>query len=288
MAENKVKRDNYITIQGFMLTELGLKGNELLVYACIYGFSQTDDQWFTGSRQYLADWTNSTKQSIQKCLNSLVSKGLLEKRENRINGIKFCEYKAINLPLDNKVYWGSQQSLLGGKQSLLGGSQQSLPNNIDINNIDNIIEDNIAATPPQQQIVNMYLSICISYPKLRTMPENRKKAIKARLKKYSINDFKELFEKAEASTWLKSKNFGFDWLITESNMAKVLEGNYDDKPSGKRKELIPSWMTKEQQHYDFGALENELLANKPDLSQRAEDLKRRLGGEQIEQKECRA
>lgn len=278
MSESKVQRDNYITIQGFMLTELRLKGNELLIYACIYGFSQTAGQWFTGSRQYLADWTNSTKQSIQKCLNSLVSKGLLEKRENHINGIKFCEYRAVGLPPDNKVYWGSQQSLLGGKQILLGGSQQSLPNNIDINNIENIIEDNIVIMPPQQQIVDMYFSICKSYPKLRTMPESRKKAIKARLKKHSVEEFKELFEKAEASTWLKSKNFGFDWLINEANMAKVLEGNYDDKPkpSKGRKEPTPSWINKEQQNYDFDSLETELLANKPDLEQRAEDLKKRL------------
>ena len=35
MAESKVKRDNFITIQGFMLTELGLKGNELIIYAII-------------------------------------------------------------------------------------------------------------------------------------------------------------------------------------------------------------------------------------------------------------
>ena len=34
--------DNYINIQGWMRTDLDLKGNELLVYAIIYGFSQTE------------------------------------------------------------------------------------------------------------------------------------------------------------------------------------------------------------------------------------------------------
>lgn len=89
--------------------------------------------------------------------------------------------------------------------------------------------DKAAADATYQQVVEMYHSICLSYPKLRTMPDKRKKAIKARLKKYSLENFKELFEKAEASTWLSSKNFGFDWLINENNMAKVLEGNYDDR-----------------------------------------------------------
>lgn len=34
-----VKPENYITIQGWMRTELDLKGNELNLYAIIYGFT---------------------------------------------------------------------------------------------------------------------------------------------------------------------------------------------------------------------------------------------------------
>ena len=37
-----------------MITELELKGNELLVYAIINGFSQSEDQEFSGSLSYLA------------------------------------------------------------------------------------------------------------------------------------------------------------------------------------------------------------------------------------------
>ena len=157
-----VKRENYITIQGWMITDLELKGNDLLIYAIIYGFSQTDSQWFTGSRQYLADWTNSTKQGVQKCLNSLVSSGLLNKREWYENNVKFCEYQTTDftgqqsLPV-NKVYHPNQQSLppqstkfTGGSQQSLPpqstkftvGSQQSLPNIIDNNTIDNTEENN--------------------------------------------------------------------------------------------------------------------------------------------------
>ena len=62
----------------------------------------------------------------------------------------------------------------------------------------------------------------------------RKKAIKARLKTYSIDDFKNLFEIAEKSDFLKGNNdrnwnATFDWLIKDSNMAKVLDGNYNNK-----------------------------------------------------------
>lgn len=84
-------------------------------------------------------------------------------------------------------------------------------------------------------IVAAFNSICVSFPSVKALSDARKKAIKARLNNFSIDDFKTLFEKAEASSFLKGKNdrnwsATFDWLIKDSNMAKVLDGNYDDKP----------------------------------------------------------
>lgn len=136
MAQSKVNRDNYIVIQGWMLTDLNLKGNELIVYACIYGFSQAENQVFNGSLKYLADWTNSTKQGVMKNLKSLEEKGYIVKNETYINGVKFCEYYATKLnTLLNRVEGGMQQSLTGG-------SKQSLPNNISLNNKENNIDNN--------------------------------------------------------------------------------------------------------------------------------------------------
>jgi predicted phage replisome organizer len=85
-------------------------------------------------------------------------------------------------------------------------------------------------------IIDAYNKVCLSYPAVRAVSEARKKAIKARLKTYSVEDFVTLFEKAEASSFLKGSNgnnwsANFDWLIKDSNMAKVLDGNYDDKGS---------------------------------------------------------
>ena len=133
----KVRNENFILIQGYMINEMKLKGNELLVYAIINGFSQEENQVFSGSLQYLADWTNSTKQGVMKNLKSLVEKGYIGKNEKIINGVKFCEYYATKFRrVVNKVDGGMQQSLIGG-------SKQSCNNNIDINNKDNKIEDKI-------------------------------------------------------------------------------------------------------------------------------------------------
>lgn len=106
-----INNENYIVIQGFMVNELGLKGNDLLVYAVIYGFSQLKNQRFTGSLQYLADWTNSSKQGVQKNLKSLLDKGLIAKEDKIITGVKFVEYYATELyRVCNSVVWGIQHS----------------------------------------------------------------------------------------------------------------------------------------------------------------------------------
>lgn len=74
---------NYLELKGWMITDLHLKGNDLLVYACIYGFSQAKGQCYYSSLQYLQDWTCSTRQGVTNSLNSLVDKGYLIKEAHR-------------------------------------------------------------------------------------------------------------------------------------------------------------------------------------------------------------
>lgn len=98
--------------------------------------------------------------------------------------------------------------------------------------IEEIKERQSRPAAPYKEIVDLYNSICISFPKVKSLSDARKRAIGARLKTYSVDDFKTLFEKAELSDFLKGNNArnwsaNFDWLIADTNMAKVLDGNYD-------------------------------------------------------------
>lgn len=99
-----------------------------------------------------------------------------------------------------------------------------------------------------QAVIDLYNSICTSLPKVRSLSDARRKAIKARLNTYTLEDFQAVFENAEASSFLKGSNdrnwtATFDWLIKDANMAKVLEGNYADKQQRyTRKEIKPNWM----------------------------------------------
>lgn len=91
-----------------------------------------------------------------------------------------------------------------------------------------------AVRVPYAEIMELYNSICVSYPKCTALSDARKKAIRARFAGgYTLEDFRTLFEKAQASSFLKGNNnrdwkATFDWLIRDTNIAKVLDGNYDD------------------------------------------------------------
>lgn len=85
-------------------------------------------------------------------------------------------------------------------------------------------------------VARMYNDTCVSFPHLTTLSEARKKAIKARLNKYTLDDLQRVFDLAEASDFLKgnnSRNWSatFDWLMKDTNIAKVLDGNYNNKTS---------------------------------------------------------
>lgn len=86
------------------------------------------------------------------------------------------------------------------------------------------------------KIIDMYNATCVSFPKVTSLSQARKKAISARLKTFSLEQMQLMFEKAEASDFLKGKNdrnwsATFDWMLKDSNMAKILDGNYDNRGS---------------------------------------------------------
>lgn len=96
-------------------------------------------------------------------------------------------------------------------------------------------------------IVNAYNTLCISFPAVRNLSEARKKTIKARINAgYTQEDFITLFKTAQQSDFLKGKNdrnwkADFDWLIKDANMAKVLDGKYNNKTELKKEEYNYSY-----------------------------------------------
>lgn len=90
-----VKPDNYIMIPGWMRTELDLKGNELNLYAIIYGFTQDGETEFSGSIRYMQEWLGAeSKQTVFNTLEKLIKRGLVQKRTEVLNGVRHNYYLA--------------------------------------------------------------------------------------------------------------------------------------------------------------------------------------------------
>ena len=131
-----MENTDFLNIQGWMINELNLKGNELIIYALIYGFTKDGVSEFRGSRQYMADWTNSSVRSVQNVVNSLVNKGMIEKNNhiNKYGSLETSGYKAINVP---KL--SSEKSSSPLEKKVHEGSEKSSHNNIDNNISNNIV-----------------------------------------------------------------------------------------------------------------------------------------------------
>jgi len=78
-----MKKENYITIQGWMILDLKLKGNDLIIFALIYGFSQDGESSFNGSFDYIAKSTNLTRRSCINVIEKLIKKKLVKKIQKK-------------------------------------------------------------------------------------------------------------------------------------------------------------------------------------------------------------
>lgn len=208
-----IKPDNYINIQGWMVSELNLKGNDLLIYAIIHGFSQDGTTRFTGGLKYLAEWCNSTKQGVQKNLKNLLDSGLIEKYETEINGVKFCEYSCIPY---NKVAWGMQQSCTNNTSNTKENKKSIISK--DINTVENSFLGSIQKQPAKQSLYSKACALILAF----TEDEKLRSALieflnlqleiyKSKGKTFYINIFKnrlnKLKENFDSSTWLDVVNY---------------------------------------------------------------------------------
>lgn len=98
---------------------------------------------------------------------------------------------------------------------------------------------------PYSRILTMYYELCPNMSSTRPVlkyTDEIKKNVKARWAEYSIEDFKTVFKKAEASDFLNNRadvtfQASFDWLMRPKNFSKALNGNFDNIVK-KQKETI--------------------------------------------------
>ena len=185
----------------------------------------------------LGEITNTPADTVMVAMKVFENVGLVQILENgeiymaQLKNMVGSETSKAQL-MRNKRAREKQEKLAGGNNVT-----KALPNcYTEIEIRDKETRDKEREAINYERVINAYNDTCVSFPKLRTLSDNRKKAIKARLHSgFTYEDLEQAFKMTENSSFLKGKNdrnwsATFDWIIKDSNLTKILEGNYTDKP----------------------------------------------------------
>lgn len=89
-----MKDSDYMVILAPMKSKLKLKGNALMLFALIHGYSKEGKNTCRVSLTYLAEWLDTDKAAVSKLINKLAKAGYINKIEYYSGGVKCFEYKA--------------------------------------------------------------------------------------------------------------------------------------------------------------------------------------------------
>lgn len=240
-----IKDENFVTTHGWMINKLNLKGNALRVYAVIYGFSQTDNNTFNGSKGYLAAWCNGSTRGVAKNIDYLLEKGYIKKIDKFIKGVKFCEYYAVELSsiVVNKVPEQEEQSSESVEQSSEKQEQSSY------NNIDTIVDTIVDKIDPVFNTNKAFKKFWKRYPNKKAKPTAEKKfntkckdfetykAIMFGLRKYqNSKEWKNSEFIPHPATWLNQERWN-DEMEVENDKSKGYKNDYTERLRGKVKRV---------------------------------------------------
>ena len=240
-----MKNHQFYVVQGWMLNELGLSGNELVCYATIYGFCQDGESVFNGTASYIADCVGCARESAVRLLKRLTEQGLILKRHE----------EGTNVP-SYTVNWELLENVTGRVTKVNRGcdetSQDIYRDNIDINKETKNNKLFLEKKVDQFDLKTMELwnAIADKYKlaKVSIITERRHTALLARMKDVGITDLDEFFERIrkaiKESTFLRGKiyvNTGngyesrnkewrcdFDFFLQQKSLVRAIEGGYAD------------------------------------------------------------
>lgn len=188
------------------------------------------------SRNILSIETGISEQTIRTCLERLkLTNELTIQSTNRNSVITICNYDSYqekkeetnqptNQPTNQQVTNHQTRSKEVKNNSTIGQQEK-----IDF-----------------EEFKNLFNSTCFSLPKIKAITDKRKAKIKARYKQIGgdLGGAKIFFERIEQSNFLTNRNgenrngwtASFDWIFNnEENVAKIIEGNYDNRENNKQK-----------------------------------------------------
>ena len=90
-----MENNRFIVVMGWMMTSLGLSGNDLLCYALIHGYSQDRQGAYFGSLSHTAEALNLSRRAVVDVLERLVARGAIRRKHVVMDGVQRCMYTAV-------------------------------------------------------------------------------------------------------------------------------------------------------------------------------------------------
>ena len=78
---------------GWMVNRLHLSGGELVAFALVHQFTQSDAGRYIGGSGYVSAWLGCSEKTARKHLHSLADKGLVVIEDVTINGVTYRNYR---------------------------------------------------------------------------------------------------------------------------------------------------------------------------------------------------
>lgn len=218
---------------------------------CLAGKQNNSGVFLMGNRipyntQMLATIFRRKESTVQLALQTFEQFGMIEYVDDVITIPNWGKHQNLDQLESKKEYMrnymqeyrAKQKAITSGKTNSKTNSKTNV-SSVDKNKIridkDKEIEKEKEEIKEEKarQIADLFNFLCPSFSKVKVLSDSMKEDISESLLKFSESDISTAFEKAEKSSFLKGDNerkwkASFDWLIKAENIAKILNGNYDN------------------------------------------------------------
>ena len=206
-------------------------------------------------RKKLAQDIGISEKNVRTALNHLkMTNEVTIKPTNRFSIITIVNWDKYQ----GRDYEGGQQS---GQQS---GTQTANKGPTSGHNIRNKELKNIRREEEREssldpeEVQTLFNKTCIFFKPCMTIGKASLPKIRALGQQYTIDEIREVFERANRSQFLQGNNdrswkATFDWIITPENFEKIMDGRYDNSVS-----QTNTYHQYKHSNYDFEAMEREV------------------------------
>ena len=221
-----MKDGQWYTISGWMGNSLGLRGNDLICFAVIYGFSMDGESQFKGNLDYLTGCMFATQPTALLSLKKLLECNLILKEEKLINGKKHCYYatNVIYNEGDFEVVDSTKVPLvMTTKESLVNSTKEPLAKNNNNKELYNKKKNRLSNDNQKVEYSDDFLAFWSLYhngSKQQAYKEWNKLKLKEQQNAIDcVNTYLNYCKysgrkQKDTSSYLHQKGFNEDWLAT--------------------------------------------------------------------------